>query len=88
MVTLERAKQFLRIEHDFDDELISSFITAAEKYVKSACGKNVDLDEERAEIVTLMITSDYYECRTPYGQEKYSQNVSTILTQLRLETEE
>ena len=34
----------------------------------------------------LMLVGDYYENRSPYGQAKYSQNVSTMLMQLQLET--
>lgn len=87
MITLEETKNFLRLDTDMDNELIKSYITAAEEYVKSACGDDVDLECERARTVMLMLVGDYYECRSAYGNAKYSQNIVSMLWQLRLETE-
>lgn len=87
MLDLATVKNFLRCEHDEDDELIQMYIGAAEDYVKSACGDSVDLEKPKARTVLLMLISDYYENRTAYGQGQYSHNVSSMITQLRLETE-
>ena len=46
MLDLATVKNFLRCEHDEDDELIQMYIESAEDYVKSACGDNVDLEVE------------------------------------------
>ena len=46
----------------------------------------MDLDNPKAHTIMLMLVGDYYENRSPYGQTKYSQNVSTMLMQLQLET--
>ncbi len=87
MVDLDKAKNFLRVEHDEDDTLIEMYIDAAAGYIKSACGDNVDLNKKKVETVQLMLISDYYENRAATGQGGYSHSVSSMLTQLRLETE-
>lgn len=87
MLDLSAVKNFLRCEHDEDDELIQMYMEAAEDYVKSACGNSVDLEKPKAKTILLMLISDYYENRTAYGQGQYSHNVSSMITQLRLETE-
>lgn len=87
MLDLATVKNFLRCEHDEDDELIQMYIESAEDYVKSACGDNVDLEKAKSRTILLMLISDYYENRTVYGQGQYSHNVSSMITQLRLETE-
>lgn len=88
MITREEAKNFLRVDIDDDDALIDMYIVAAEEYVKSACGENVNLQCQRARIIMLMLVGDYYESRSIYGSGKYSQNIASMLWQLRLETEE
>ena len=85
-LTLEEVKNFLRLDTSDDDTLLGIYISTAEEYVKSACGRQVDLDNPKSHTVMLMLVGDYYENRSPYGQAKYSQNVSTMLMQLQLET--
>ena len=85
-LTLNEVKNFLRLDTSDDDTLLEIYISTAEEYVKSACGSQVDLDNPKAHTVMLMLVGDYYEKRSPYGQVKYSQNVSTMLMQLQLET--
>lgn len=87
MLELSTVKNFLRIEHDEDDELITMYISAAAEYIKSACGNDVDFDSAKVNTVLLMLISDFYEKRTPYGQGSYSRSVASMLTQIRLETE-
>ncbi|OUZ05852.1 head-tail connector protein, partial [Bacillus pumilus] len=36
VLTLEEAKKYLRVDGDEDDDLIASFIEAAEIYIKNA----------------------------------------------------
>lgn len=85
-LTLDEVKNFLRLDTSDDDTLLEIYISTAEEYVKSACGRQVDLDNPKAHTIMLMLVGDYYENRSPYGQAKYSQNVSTMLMQLQLET--
>ena len=87
MLELAEVKNFLRCEHDEDDELIKMYMVSAEDYVQSACGDNVDMEKAKTRTILLMLISDYYENRTAYGQGSYSHNISSMITQLRLETE-
>ncbi|PGV85667.1 DNA-packaging protein, partial [Bacillus cereus] len=50
VLKLEEAKEYLRVDGDEEDSLISSFITAAEIYIKNATSKNVDLKSELAKL--------------------------------------
>ena len=84
---LLRVKNFLRVDTDEDDELISAHILTAEEYVKGACGEGCDLNKEKAQTVMLMLIADMYEQRTAYGKGGYSESIKAMLTQLRLETE-
>lgn len=84
---LTEVKNFLRIDFDDDDALLEHYIQTAEEYVKSACGENVNLEKSKAKTIMLMLIGDYYESHSPYGQQKYSQNISTLLLQLQLETD-
>ena len=84
---LTEVKNFLRIDFDDDDALLEHYMQTAEEYIKSACGENVNLEKSKAKTIMLMLIGDYYESRSPYGQQKYSQNISTLLLQLQLETD-
>ncbi|PGT58478.1 DNA-packaging protein, partial [Bacillus cereus] len=50
VLTLEEAKKYLRVDGDEEDDLITSFVTAAEIYIKNATSKNVDLKSELAKL--------------------------------------
>lgn len=43
-LTLDEVKNFLRLDTSDDDTLLEIYISTAEEYVKSACGRQVDLD--------------------------------------------
>lgn len=85
-IDLSKAKAFLRIEHDEENELIQLYIDAANEYIAGACGAEVDMDSARAELIACMLVSDFYETRTAYGSGSYARSISTMLTQLELET--
>ncbi len=87
MLDLSVAKNFLKVEHDEDDELISMYINTAEEYLKSACGDNVNTENPKAQTIMLMLISEYYENRTVVGHGNYSSSICSMITQLRLETE-
>ena len=58
MLDLATVKNFLRVEHDEDDELIKIYMDTADEYIKSACGENVDMETAKARTLTLMLVSD------------------------------
>lgn len=86
MLELQEIKEFLRIDGDTEDNMLQSFARAAESYIKSACGENVDVECEHAKLIMKMIVADYYENRQPYGSAQYTQVISSMLLQLQLET--
>lgn len=87
MMDLKRVKDFLRVDGDEDNDLITVHIASAEDYLKGACGDSVNLESEKAQTVMLMLIADMYEQRTAYGKGGYSESIKAMLTQLRLETE-
>ena len=46
-LTLDEVKNFLRLDTSDDDTLLEIYISTAEEYVKSACGRQVDLDNDK-----------------------------------------
>ncbi|PHF96284.1 DNA-packaging protein, partial [Bacillus toyonensis] len=48
VLTVEEAKKYLRVDGDEEDDLITSFVEAAEIYIKNATSKHVDLKSELA----------------------------------------
>ena len=67
IVTLEEAKGYLRVDYDDDDELIESFIAAAEHLVADVT--RVEITEltdgftDKFRIATLYTTAHLYEHR-------------------------
>lgn len=87
MIALEKIKQFLRIDTDAEDTLLNSYSQAAENYIKAACGAGVNLFDNRAELIQLMLIADWFENRTMYGTGNYRASINSLVTQLQLETE-
>ncbi|MEB8894429.1 head-tail connector protein, partial [Bacillus cereus] len=44
VLTLEEAKKYLRVDGDEEDDLITSFVIAAEIYIKNSTSKNLYLN--------------------------------------------
>lgn len=88
MVGLEEIKQFLRIDTDAEDLLLTKYAEAAEKYIKSACGEAVCMTDPRTDLVQLMLIADWFENRTMYSNGSYSRSINSMMTQLRLEAED
>ena len=68
-VTLEKIKQYLRIDSNYEDELISSFIPVAAAYLKAAV---TDYDEkyqsdeafaEEADFLQMLLVGEMYQNR-------------------------
>lgn len=87
-LTLEFVKQYLRVDHDFDDVEImvatKSAISYVRKYVKIADNEMLDY-ELIMPILTLI--SHFYESKTPIGKsnEKVDALISSILDMNRWE---
>lgn len=62
-VTLDFVKNYLRVDGDEDDVLLSAYLTAGIEYIKSYTG-NDDIDShEEVTIALLCIIADAYEVR-------------------------
>lgn len=65
-VTVEQAKQYLRVDHDEDDDLIESLIIAAREWAETYTEKTWLDNEEtpvRVKQAILMLVADMYENR-------------------------
>ena len=87
IVTLEEAKQHLRVDTNDDDAYIQGLIAAAEQFVQSTTGKVFDSTNALAKTVCLLLIGDLYEKRelpTDKVGERIRDIVTMILTQLAL----
>ncbi|MEW5321333.1 head-tail connector protein [Geobacillus thermoleovorans] len=84
IITLDEAKQWLRIDHNDEDSLISTLISAAEKYLVNATGNTFDNTNELAKLFCFVLVADWYENREMIGKtsEKVRHTVESIVAQL------
>lgn len=79
MVTLEQAKNYLKIDNDItdDDELVSSLISAAGDYVKRTTGKTNDGADvsQLYDLCIKMLVAHWYENRAVYSSKPGAINV-------------
>ncbi|MGG0257942.1 head-tail connector protein [Bacillus mycoides] len=84
VLKLEEAKEYLRVDGNDEDTLISSLIIAAEIYIKNATSKNVDLKSELAKLAARILISHWYENREAVGKaEQLAFSLQSILVQLQ-----
>lgn len=84
IVSLDEAKEWLRIEHNDEDGTIQRLINAAEKYLKNATGNTFDSSNELAQLFCLVLVADWYENREMIGKvsDKIRPTVDSVLSQL------
>lgn len=84
IITLEEAKQWLRIDHNDEDSLINTLISAAEKYLINATGNVFDSTNELAKLFCYVLVTDWYENREMIGKtsEKVRHTVESMVAQL------
>lgn len=86
IVTLEEAKEWLRIDGDYDDMVIEMLIESAEQYLKNATGKEFDSSNRLAKLFCLVLIVDWYENRHLMGQKTSEQvryTIQSMLAQLK-----
>ena len=68
MVTLEKAKNYLKIDDDIteDNELITTLINAAGNYIQQSTGKRNN-DNPTYDLCILLIVAHWYENRMIYS---------------------
>lgn len=93
-VTLEKIKNYTRIDTDEDDQLLEILISAAQEFLENATGKKYPLLDENgneiesklAEIFVAQLVAYWYEQRNPLEMkigEDFNKVTQSILLQLR-----
>lgn len=85
IITVEEAKQYLRLDGDEEDVLIESLVSAAESYLKNATGHAFDATNSLAKLFCWVLVTDWYEHREHVGQasERVRPIVESMLAQLK-----
>lgn len=82
-------KNFLKVDFNDDDEVITLMSDAATEYIKAAVG-SCDYSDARVRILALVIITELYEKRS-YSVEKAGvkaqYTIRSIITQLQAEQE-
>ena len=79
---LEEIKNYMRIDEDYEDNLINSLIEAANLYMLNAGVKNTENDLYKLAIKMLVL--HWYENREVIGEaRKLSFSLDNIITQLK-----
>ncbi|UYL94043.1 head-tail connector protein [Geobacillus phage vB_GthS_PK3.6] len=84
IVTLEEAKNWLRVDFSDDDALITTLINAAEEYLENATGVEFNENNHLAKLFCMTLISDWYENREMIGKatDQTRPIIQSILTQL------
>lgn len=83
MVDLTKAKKYLRIDYDEDDEFIRSLIAAAKIYMENACGEFTSTD--LTDLAILILVEHWNDNRTMIGKvnDELKHNIDAIIFQTR-----
>lgn len=89
-MTLEKAKQYLKVDYDDDDELINSMLEAVDLFLMGAITnyeKIKELKLEKLDILILSCLQDFYDNRGFYQEKEYKPNkiIQSIIQQLDIE---
>lgn len=87
MLTVEQAKQYLRVDFEDDDALIGALLETADEYLCGAVGMQYDKDCERAKMLQRIVVQDLYDDRglSETVSARTRQLVHDFALQLRLE---
>ncbi|MEC0752119.1 head-tail connector protein [Bacillus haynesii] len=82
-IELDEMKEYLRVDGDEENALISSLIDAAEKYMKNSGAK--DTDNELYNLAIKMLVTGWYEDRGSMsdGKNKLAYSLQSIILQLK-----
>lgn len=80
---LNDVKDFLRIDTNDDDILLTSLITASEEYIKNSTRPDVNTTSELYKIALKLLVSHWYENREVVGKDAILPfSLNSILIQL------
>ena len=63
LITLDEAKEYLRVDGDEDNTLINTLIKVSEEYLRNATGKTFGDTNNLARLFCLILVVDWYENR-------------------------
>jgi uncharacterized phage protein (predicted DNA packaging) len=72
ILSLDEAKNYLRVDLDDDDTLIQSFITAAENYLQNATGKDYPETDDEGNAIPYDLEKVYLNLLIAYWYENRS----------------
>lgn len=83
MLTLNKAKEFLKVETIEDDALISSLILASDLYIKNACDPNYP-QNDLTDLAQRLLVCHWYEHREAIGKaDQMAFSLDSILRQIK-----
>lgn len=81
---LTEIKDFLRVDYDEDDILITTLKLTAETYIKNSSSKISSYENALYKLAILMLIGHWYENREVIGtDEKLAYSLQCLLMQLR-----
>ena len=89
ILTLEEAKNYLRIDYDEDDLLLQSLLVATMDYLRDAINgfdKKATKEKfiKRAKILACVLVQDWYDNREQKESKDLSYTARSLLTQLQV----
>lgn|GEM_PF-1617167 len=82
---LALVKQYLRVDFEEDDNLLSSLILVAEEYIFNATGYTISYQREIEKLAVALLVNLYYENRNVVSEKslhKLPHSIDSILRQL------
>lgn len=86
ILTLEEAKEWLRVDGSDEDFTVQMLVTAAETYLHNAAEATFDETNKLAKLYCLVLVTDWYENRDLIGErasEKVRFSLQSIMAQLQ-----
>lgn len=88
MVSLAKLKSYLRIDTDYEDELLQNFLVAAQAYLTGAVSNYTENSaaypefKTKADLLTMVLAAEFYQNRDNSAHD-LSYTVRSLMTQLQ-----
>jgi uncharacterized phage protein (predicted DNA packaging) len=82
MLTLEKVKEYLRIDHNIEDSFLSSLMVASEKYIINATHPNADKEDENFQLAQLLYIAHCYENKDLKAKMEINSFFQSLITQI------
>lgn len=88
LITLDEAKELLRLDNDFNDDVIAPLVDAVPGYIQSTTGMTTDqqMREPLAKVVSGFLITLWYNAEGT-DSNRLSRVIDSLLTTLSLRTE-